>query len=69
MGKVTNMYFIEQEKHKANITCEMNLSLEIKEENIMVKNDEKHVRKVILYGKVWQNVWVIGLSYTLLLRL
>lgn len=47
----------------------MNLCLEIKEENIMVKNDEKHVRKVILYDKVWQNVWVIGLSFTLLLRL
>jgi hypothetical protein len=29
--------FIEDEKHKANMPCEMNFSLEIKEKKTMVK--------------------------------
>lgn len=41
MGKRTNIYFIEEKKRKVNITCEMNLSLEIKEKNNMVKMIKK----------------------------
>lgn len=70
MGKRTNIYFIEEKKRKVNITCEMNLSLEIKEKNNMVKMiKKKNLRKVILYNRVQKSMWVIGLSYTLLLGL